>query len=61
MNPVAIQYIWQAIQDSERSDDLTFIDALRHSLRLQPGAATEPLRTPGSTLPAVTLPLLSRP
>ncbi len=28
MNAVAIQYIWQAIQESERSDDLSFIDAL---------------------------------
>jgi hypothetical protein len=66
MNPVAIQYIWQAIQDSERSDDLSFIDALKRSLMPQsdrPGAVDrtpiaaatiEPLRT-------VTLPLLSRP
>jgi hypothetical protein len=65
MNPVAIQYIWQAIQDSERSDDLSFIDALKRSLMPQPDrpgavdrapitAATEPLRT-------VTLPLSARP
>ncbi len=26
MNPVAIQYIWQAIQESERSDELQFMD-----------------------------------
>jgi hypothetical protein len=66
MNAVAIQHIWQAIQDSERSDDLSFIDALKRSLMPQPDragatdrvpittAATEPLRT-------ATLPLLSRP
>ena len=26
MNPAAIEYIWQAIQESERSDDLPFMD-----------------------------------
>jgi hypothetical protein len=26
MNAVAIQYIWQAIQESERSDELQFMD-----------------------------------
>jgi hypothetical protein len=26
MNAVAIQYIWQAIQESERSDELQFMN-----------------------------------
>jgi hypothetical protein len=26
MNPAAIEYIWQAILESERSDDLPFMD-----------------------------------
>ena len=55
MNAAAIQYIWQAIQDSERSDDLSFIDALKRSLMPRPdradrsdrpGAATEPRLAP---------------
>jgi hypothetical protein len=36
MNAVAIPTIWQAIQDSERSDDLPFIDALERSLLPRP-------------------------
>ncbi len=36
MNPVAIQTIWQAIQESERSDDLSFIDALTRWMRRPP-------------------------
>ena len=28
----AIQYIWEAIQESERSDDLLFIDALARGM-----------------------------
>jgi len=65
MNPNVIRYICQAIQDSERSDDLPFIDTQRRSLlprldrlgashRTPLTAATEPLRT-------ATLPLTSRP
>ena len=69
MNAAAIQSIWQAIQDSERSDDLSFIDTLKQSLMPRPDridrpdrpvrldrsdAATEPFRT-------LTLPRLSQP
>jgi hypothetical protein len=72
MNATAIQYIWQAIRESERSDDLSFIDTLDRLSQLQPdrpGAldrenittAAEPLRTHGGSLPTVTLPLLSQP
>jgi len=66
MNKVAIQYIWQAIQESEQSDDLPFIDALRRSLRPwpdRPGAADRAPITTAATesLRTVTLPLLSRP
>jgi hypothetical protein len=67
MNAAAIQTIWQAILDSERSDDLSFIDALKRSLMARPdrsdrpGATTEPLRTPDGYMPSVTLPLLARP
>jgi hypothetical protein len=64
MNAVAIQYIWQAIQDSERSDDLSFIDTLKQSLmpradridrpsasnRAPMTMATEPLRAQQDTL-----------
>jgi hypothetical protein len=66
MNPVAIQYIWQAIQKSERSDDLPFIDAL---VRRVPSARSEetdrvsitavvadPLHVNDDSLPAVTWP-----
>jgi hypothetical protein len=65
MNPVAIQYIWQAIQDSERSDDLPFIDSLIRSLRPQldrSGAANrEPIMAATEPSQTMTLPLLSRP
>ena len=65
MNAAAIQYIWQAIRESERSDDLSFIDTLDRLSQPRPDrpgvldrenmtTAAEPLRT-------VTLPLLSRP
>ncbi|CAG0946369.1 hypothetical protein ANRL1_02939 [Anaerolineae bacterium] len=49
MNTVAIDYIWQAILESERSDDIQFIDdelrlnaeaaRMTHLLRVQSGAA----------------------
>jgi hypothetical protein len=65
MNPVAIQYIWQAIQDSKRSDDLPFINSLVRSFLPQPdrsGAADrEPITAAAEPLRTVTLPLLSRP
>jgi len=75
MNAAAIQYIWQAIRESERSDDLSFIDTLKQSLMPRPdrpdrsGAsnrapmttATEPLRAQHDALRTLTLPLLSRP
>jgi hypothetical protein len=54
MSTVAIDYIWQAILESERSDDIQFIDdefrlnaeaaRLTHLLRMQSGAVgREPL------------------
>jgi hypothetical protein len=66
MNPVAIQYIWQAIRESERSDDLPFLDALRRPLMPQPdrpGAANRVLITTAATEPPQTMtsPPLSRP
>ena len=72
MNAVAIQYIWQAIRESERSDDLSFIDTLKQSLMPRPDrpgvanrapitTATEPLRAQHDALRTLTLPLLSRP
>ena len=73
MNAVAIQYIWQAIRESERSDDLSSIDALTRSTQPQPdrssapgrasitATVTEPRRTYSDSLPTVTLPLLAQP
>ena len=73
MNAVAIQYIWQAIQESEQSDDLPFIDALNRSSQQRPdgsgaigresitAAASKLLRTHSDSLLMVTLPPLSRP
>jgi hypothetical protein len=73
MNAVAIQYIWQAIRESERSDDLSFIDALTRLTQARPdwldapsrasitATVTEPRRTYSDSLPTVTLPLLARP
>ena len=42
MNAVAIQSIWQAIQESERSDDLSFIDALTRLTQPQPDRSSAP-------------------
>ena len=66
MNAVAIQYIWQAIQESERSDDLPFIDAMaRKMLSARSDALSresitavvaEPLPTNSAPLPTVTWP-----
>jgi hypothetical protein len=73
MNAAAIQTIWQAIRESERSDDLSFIDTLNRLSQPRPDrpgaldrapittAATEPLWVEHDTLPTVTLPLLARP
>ena len=66
MNPVAIQAIWQAIQDSERSDDLPFIDTLNRLVQPRPdrsGATDQALITVAAIEAqwTVTLPLLSRP
>jgi hypothetical protein len=75
MNAAVNQYIWQAIQDSERSDDLSFIDALKRSSMPQPDridrpgatnrapittAATAPSQTHGGSLPTMTSPSLSQ-
>jgi hypothetical protein len=52
MNAVAIQYIWQAIQESERSDDLPFIDALNRLSQQWPdrsGAIGRESFTPATT------------
>jgi hypothetical protein len=66
MNAIAIQYIWQAIQESERSDDLPFIDALTR--RMPPARSdalsresitavvADPLPTNSDPLPTVTWP-----
>ena len=73
MNAAAIEYIWQAIQESERSDELQFMDALNRLSQQRPdrsgaigresitAAVTEPLRTHRDSLPMATLPLLPRP
>ena len=64
MNADAIQYIWQAILESERSDDLPFIDALNRLSPPQSGAigresitaaVTEPYRVNNDSLSTVTL------
>ena len=44
MNPVAIQSIWQAIRESERSDDLSSIDALNRLTQPQPDRSSAPVR-----------------
>ena len=66
MNAVAIQYIWQAIQESERSDDLPFIDAMARWMSParsdKPGresitaVVADPLQTNSDPLPTVTWP-----
>ena len=52
MNAVAIQHIWQAIQESERSDDLPFIDALKRLT--QPRSDRSGARGRESITPAAT-------
>ena len=64
MNATAIEYIWKAIQESERSDDLTFIDAMARKMppaRLDmprresiTAAGADPLQTNSDSLPVVT-------
>ena len=66
MNAVAIEYIWQAIQESERSDDLPFIDALTRRIpparsdvvshELIMAVAADPLPANSDPLPTVTSP-----
>ena len=68
MTTAAIEYIWKAIRESERRDDLPFIDAVA---RWMPPARSDvmgresitavgadPLQTNGDPLPAVTRPVL---
>lgn len=68
MTTAAIEYIWKAILESERSDELQLVDAVarwtpptrsdalgRESIT---AAATKPLRVNSDSLPAVTLPPL---
>jgi hypothetical protein len=52
MNAAAIQTIWQAIRESERSDDLSFIDALKRSL--MPRADRAPIAAAATTDPLPT-------
>lgn len=66
MNAVAIQYIWQAILESERSDDLPFIDALKRLSQPQSDQSGAPRCASIATAtlelrPTAALPLLSRP
>jgi hypothetical protein len=66
MTTAAIEYIWQAILESERSDDLAFIDAMAHWMPPArsdtPGyesitaVVADPLQTNSDPLPAVTWP-----
>jgi hypothetical protein len=68
MTTAAIEYIWQAIQESERSDDLPFIDAMARRMPSArsntPGresimaVGADPLQTNSDPLPAVTWPTL---
>ena len=67
MTTAAIEYIWQAILESERSDDLPFIDAMaRKMLSARSDALSresitavvaDPLPTNSDPLPTVTWPL----
>jgi hypothetical protein len=68
MTTAAIEYIWKAILESERSDELQFMDAVTcwtpPARSSAPGresitaAVTKPLRVKSDSLPAVTLPPL---
>jgi hypothetical protein len=68
MNATAIEYIWKAIQESERSDDLPFIDAMARwapsARSYTPGRGSitavgaAPLQANNNPLPAVTWPAL---
>ena len=67
MTTAAIEYIWQAILESERSDDLAFIDALARRMpparsdvishELIMAVAADPLPANSDPLPTVTWPL----
>ena len=72
MNATAIEYIWQAIQESERSDELPFMDALTRLSQPHPdrpgairasmtAAVAKSLQANSNSLPTVTSPVLSRP
>jgi len=64
MTTVAIQYIWQAIQESERSDEIQFMDnellitteavRLAQLRRVQSGAAGNKSITDATISPALT-------
>ena len=66
MNATAIEYIWNAIRESERSDDLTFIDAMARKMPParsdMPGresitaVVADTLQTNSDPLPTVTWP-----
>jgi hypothetical protein len=66
MTTAAIEYIWQATQESERSDDLPFIDAMARkmlsarsdALSREPvtAVAADPLPTNSDLLPTITWP-----
>ena len=66
MTTAAIEYIWQAIQASERSDDLSFIDTLNRLAQPRPdrsGATDHASITAATTdpLPTVTWTPVARP
>lgn len=59
MNAAAIDYVWKAIQESERSDDLAFLDALAR--RMPPARSAAPGREPVTVIAAYPLPTNSGP
>lgn len=59
MTTAAIEYIWQAILESERSDDLAFLDALAG--RMPPARSAAPDREPVTAIAADPLPTNSGP
>lgn len=71
MTTATIEYIWKAILESERSDELQFMDAVaRWTPPVRSGAlgresitaaVTKPLRVKSDSLPTVTLPPLQQP
>jgi len=71
MTTVAVEYIWKAILESERSDELQFMDGMARwtpPARLSAlgrksimAAVTKPLQVKSDSLPTVTLPPLPQP